>query len=151
PADLGPIHAIKLKGAKTWRQGAVVGSWLALTPRTESSVGIIFTQQTKLQHQCRHQRAIKLLPTSTTQIARQHNLAKTGPDKTADRHTRRLEHAAHFAVASLFQGNAVPAIAALAPKIIERAKLGRTIIKLNTLEQVGLLIVRKLAQHPDGI
>src|SRR5690606_5077191 len=85
PTDLGAIHAIAFHRAEPGRQGAIVRHGLALAPprSNATSICIVFTQQTQLQHQRRYKRTIELFPTPPAQVTRQHNLAEACPDKPA--------------------------------------------------------------------
>ncbi|CFM50166.1 Uncharacterised protein [Bordetella pertussis] len=108
-------------------------------------------QQAQLNHQGRHQRTVELFPAAAAQVARQHDIAETRTDQAADGHTHRLEHAAHLAVAPLLQGDAIPAIAAVAPQVFERTESRLAVLQLDTLGERLALRVVHLAQDAHRV
>ncbi|CAB3659422.1 hypothetical protein LMG3458_00511 [Achromobacter deleyi] len=148
--DAGAIHAIAIQRAEPRGQGAVVR--LGLLGTTAIATGIVvFTQQSQLHHQGGDQRGIQLFPATTTQRARQHHVAKTGADQAADRNADRFEHAAHFTVAAFLQGHAVPAVAAIAAQVVQRAESGHAVFQFDAIDQRLALGFVHFTQHAHGV
>ncbi|CUJ18363.1 Uncharacterised protein [Bordetella pseudohinzii] len=112
---------------------------------------VAVAQQAQLHHQRGHQRGIELFPAAAAQRTGQHQITEPGADQPADRDAHGLEHAAHFAVAAFLQRDAVPAVAAIAPEIIEGTESGLAIIQVDALDQRLALRLVHLAQHAHGV
>src|SRR5690606_1781696 len=139
-ADPRTVQPIALHRAKAWWQRILVGNRLTrlAAPAPPFRALAVGTDQTQLDHQGGDQRRGQFFPASATQVARQHDLAEARADETADGDPGHLEHAPHFAVATLVQGRAIPFVAAFAAQIFKRTELGRTIFEFDAVHQARL-------------
>ncbi|CAB3659101.1 hypothetical protein LMG1866_00474 [Achromobacter ruhlandii] len=112
---------------------------------------VVFAQQAQLHHQRGDQRCIELFPAAAAQRARQDHVTETGADQPADGHADRFEHAPHFAVAAFLQGHAIPAIAAVAAQVIERAERRHAVFQLDAIDQRLALRLVHLSQHAHRV
>jgi hypothetical protein len=63
------------------------------------------------------------------------NRAVTHAHQPADDDADRFEHAAHLAVPALVKRHAVPAVGALAARLLKAGKLRRTVVEIDAIEQ----------------
>src|SRR5690606_22407276 len=141
----GSVHAVAFGCAKAGRQCTVMRERLALA-HTPALV-IVFLEQTQLHHDCLRHRGVKLFPTPATQVAGQHDLAKTRADQAADGNAGRFEHATHLAVTAFVKRNAIPAVAAFAAQVLQRAEACLAVIERNAGDEALLLLSVELTQH----
>jgi hypothetical protein len=133
--DTRTICTVAFHCAKSWWQGTVVRGRLSRTTRTAITAFLIIAQQSDLDHQCRHNFWIKFFPTATAQGCRQHNVTKTGTNQATDRQTNGLEHSAHFAITSLVERDAIPAVTAFSANEFDHAETCGAILKHHAVDQ----------------
>src|SRR5690606_22707386 len=76
------------------------------------------------------------------------DFAEAGADEAADGHAGGLEHAAHLAIATLMECDAIPTVAAFPAQMFQCTEPGFPIVELDALDQLLLLFGSQLAQYP---
>src|SRR5690606_27107013 len=112
-----------LHRTETGRQSAVVGQRLTFATLV-GAFAIRLFRQPQAQHECHHHVSIQFFPPATAQIFRQTHIPKPSANQTADRHTHRFKHTAHFTVTAFMNSDAIPTVAAFATQKFDHAELG---------------------------
>jgi hypothetical protein len=62
-----------------------------------------------------------------------------------------FHHAPHLAVAAFGDGDAVPAVGALAAAVFDAAELGDAVVEAHAIEQLLFFLVAERAEHAHGV
>ena len=88
---------------------------------------------------------------ATLQAAWQYHGAVTDANQTADSVADSFEHAAHFAVATFRNRDAVPAVRTFAAALFNRTELGWAIVELNASDELFFLVLAEFAQRAHRV
>src|SRR5690606_6131882 len=83
--------------------------------------------------------------------ARQNHGPVANADEPADSMPHRFEHAADFTVATFGDGDAVPAVGAFAPSVLDGTEGGHSIIQAYTIQKLLLFFIAQGAQHAHRV
>ena len=120
-------------------------------PRALHTLGSLGRPRTCRLRQGTDIRLIQLHPLAPFEPARQNHGAVADPDEATDRVAHGFNHAANLPVAPLGNGDAVPAIGALATAIFNRAELRHAIVQQHAGQQCFLFIGTQGPKNAHGI
>src|SRR5690606_39936798 len=112
---------------------------------------VAFFKKPELNHDGLRQRRIQLFPTTAPQVAGQYDFAEARTNQTTYRNARRFKHTAHSTIAPFVQRDSVPAIAAFATQVLQRAAARRTVVEFDAFHQAPLLFLIQLSEHAHRV
>ena len=107
------------------------------------------TLHLEIRHQFLDIRLAKFKNVAALQVGRQDERPVADAHQPADDNADRFEHAPHFAVTSLEERYAVPAVGALAAGFFESGELGDAVVEFDAGQQLLFRTFRQLAEKTE--